>query len=129
MLQLIDITVAAYHHTQPGHAKIFGFFAARDKIEPLRNYVYRRGIDNYKAVSVKRNLFLPKCLFNISKYRTKAVFLLDMCTFNRYLQVMMSDSTLHKIKTAFKKPKPAGHIVIVQETLDCSFTHSQSKLT
>ena len=54
LLQLIDIKIAGYRHTQPGHAKIFGFFAARDKIEPLRNYVYRRGIDNYEAVSVKR---------------------------------------------------------------------------
>ena len=54
MLQLIDIKIAGYRHTQPGRAKIFGFFAVRDRIEPLRNYVYRRGIDNYEAVSVKR---------------------------------------------------------------------------
>nr|ABA99687.1 hypothetical protein LOC_Os12g38550 [Oryza sativa Japonica Group] len=38
---------------KPGRAKIFGFFAVRDDLEPLRNYVFRHAIDNYEAVSVK----------------------------------------------------------------------------
>ncbi|KAJ1280622.1 hypothetical protein BS78_04G246600 [Paspalum vaginatum] len=54
LLQLIDLKISGYLHTQPGHAKIFGFFAARDKIEPLRNYVYRRDIVNYESVPVNR---------------------------------------------------------------------------
>ncbi|XP_044946347.1 uncharacterized protein LOC123395420 [Hordeum vulgare subsp. vulgare] len=53
LVQFIDLKIAGYHHTQPGCAKIFGFFAARDRVEPLRNYVYRREIDNYEAVTVK----------------------------------------------------------------------------
>ncbi|KAL6622492.1 hypothetical protein ACP70R_032371 [Stipagrostis hirtigluma subsp. patula] len=54
LLQFIDIKIAGYRHTHPGRAKIFGFIAARDTIEPLRNYVYKRGIENCEAVSVKR---------------------------------------------------------------------------
>ncbi|KAL6647312.1 hypothetical protein ACP70R_014749 [Stipagrostis hirtigluma subsp. patula] len=54
LLQFIDLKIAGYHHTQPGRAKIFGFFAIRDRIEPLRNYVYRREIDHYESVFVKR---------------------------------------------------------------------------
>ncbi|PVH63095.1 hypothetical protein PAHAL_3G472500 [Panicum hallii] len=46
LLQFIDIKIARYHHTWPGPAKIFGFVAARDTIEPLRNYVYRREINS-----------------------------------------------------------------------------------
>ncbi|KAE8773116.1 hypothetical protein D1007_54788 [Hordeum vulgare] len=53
LVQFIDLKIVGYHHTQPGCAKIFGFFAARDRVEPLRNYVYRREIDNYEAVTVK----------------------------------------------------------------------------
>lgn len=53
LLQFIDLKIAGYHHAQPGHAKIFGFFAVRDEIEPLRNYVYKREVDDYEAVSVK----------------------------------------------------------------------------
>ncbi|KAM0824366.1 hypothetical protein ACQ4PT_070250 [Festuca glaucescens] len=53
LLQFIDLKIAGYHHPQPGSAKIFGFFATRDRVEPLRNYVYRREIDNYEAVTVK----------------------------------------------------------------------------
>uniref|UniRef100_A0A0D9Y0P1 DUF6598 domain-containing protein n=1 Tax=Leersia perrieri TaxID=77586 RepID=A0A0D9Y0P1_9ORYZ len=54
LVQFIDMKISGYHHTQPGRAKIFGFFAARDDMEPLRNYVFRRAIDNFEAVSVKR---------------------------------------------------------------------------
>uniref|UniRef100_A0A0D3HVZ4 DUF6598 domain-containing protein n=1 Tax=Oryza barthii TaxID=65489 RepID=A0A0D3HVZ4_9ORYZ len=53
LLQLIDLKISGYCHTQPGRAKIFGFFAVRDDLEPLRNYVFRHAIDNYEAVSVK----------------------------------------------------------------------------
>uniref|UniRef100_A0A0E0RJ17 DUF6598 domain-containing protein n=1 Tax=Oryza rufipogon TaxID=4529 RepID=A0A0E0RJ17_ORYRU len=53
LLQLIDLKISGYRHTQPGRAKIFGFFAVRDDLEPLRNYVFRHAIDNYEAVSVK----------------------------------------------------------------------------
>ncbi|CAL5090911.1 unnamed protein product [Urochloa decumbens] len=60
LLQLIDLKISGYLHTQPGPAKIFGFFAARDKIQPLRNYVYRRGMDNYEAVSVKRKMGMAR---------------------------------------------------------------------
>ncbi|CAL4898456.1 unnamed protein product [Urochloa decumbens] len=55
LLQFIDINIAGYHHARPGPARIFGFVAARDTIEPLRNYVYKREISNYEAVSVKQN--------------------------------------------------------------------------
>ncbi|KAI4974956.1 hypothetical protein ZWY2020_048563 [Hordeum vulgare] len=55
VLQFIDLKIAGYRHAQPACAKIFGFFAARDGVEPLRNYVYRRGIDNYEAVNVNRD--------------------------------------------------------------------------
>uniref|UniRef100_M8B4C2 DUF6598 domain-containing protein n=2 Tax=Aegilops tauschii TaxID=37682 RepID=M8B4C2_AEGTA len=55
MLQFIDVRIAGYRHAQAACAKIFGFFAARDGVEPLRNYVYRRGIDNYEALNVKRD--------------------------------------------------------------------------
>uniref|UniRef100_A0A0E0MNV9 DUF6598 domain-containing protein n=1 Tax=Oryza punctata TaxID=4537 RepID=A0A0E0MNV9_ORYPU len=37
LLQLFDLKISGYH-----------------RIEPLRNYVFRHGIDNYKAVSVNR---------------------------------------------------------------------------
>uniref|UniRef100_A0A453JWS1 DUF6598 domain-containing protein n=3 Tax=Triticinae TaxID=1648030 RepID=A0A453JWS1_AEGTS len=53
MVQFIDLKIAGYQHARPGCAKIFGFFAARDRVEPLRNYVYRREIENYEAVTVK----------------------------------------------------------------------------
>lgn len=53
MVQFIDLKIAGYQHAQPGCAKIFGFFAARDRVEPLRNYVYRREIENYETVTVK----------------------------------------------------------------------------
>uniref|UniRef100_A0A0E0JBD6 DUF6598 domain-containing protein n=1 Tax=Oryza nivara TaxID=4536 RepID=A0A0E0JBD6_ORYNI len=58
LLQFIDLKISGYRHTQPGRAKIFGFFAVRDDLEPLRNYVFRHAIDNYEAVSVK-----PKTLY------------------------------------------------------------------
>ncbi|XBH90024.1 hypothetical protein VPH35_081796 [Triticum aestivum] len=56
LVQFFDLKIAGYHHTQPGPAKIFGFFAARDRIKPLRNYVYKREIDNYEAVAVNRKM-------------------------------------------------------------------------
>ncbi|KAF7063864.1 hypothetical protein CFC21_070337 [Triticum aestivum] len=55
VLQFIDLKIVGYRHVQPGCANIFGFFAVRENGEPLRNYVYRRGIDNYEAVNVKRD--------------------------------------------------------------------------
>ncbi|CAN6348167.1 unnamed protein product [Urochloa humidicola] len=55
LLQFIDINIAGYHHARPGPARIFGFVAARDRIQPLRNYVYKREISNCEAVSVKQN--------------------------------------------------------------------------
>uniref|UniRef100_K3ZCU8 DUF6598 domain-containing protein n=2 Tax=Setaria italica TaxID=4555 RepID=K3ZCU8_SETIT len=50
LLQFIDIKIAGYCNTWPGPAKIFGFVAARDTIEPLRNYVYRREVNNCEDV-------------------------------------------------------------------------------
>nr|CAB3466271.1 unnamed protein product [Digitaria exilis] len=55
LLQFIDIKIAGYKHVQSGCANIFGFVDTRDTIEPLRNYVYRRGINDCEAISVKRN--------------------------------------------------------------------------
>jgi hypothetical protein len=64
VLQFIDLKIAGYRHVQPGCANIFGFFAVRENVEPLRNYVYRRGIDNYEAVNVKRDtVVLQTCIF------------------------------------------------------------------
>ncbi|KAL6880072.1 hypothetical protein ACP4OV_011637 [Aristida adscensionis] len=60
LLQFIDLKIAGYRHAQPGRAKIFGFFAARDQAEPLRNYVYRREIDDYEAVSVKQKMGMAR---------------------------------------------------------------------
>ncbi|CAL5092844.1 unnamed protein product [Urochloa decumbens] len=50
----IDIKIAGYKHVQSGCADIFGFVAVRDEFEPLRNYVYRRGINSCEAICVKR---------------------------------------------------------------------------
>jgi len=55
LIQFIDVNIAGYDHGRPGPARIFGFVAARDTIEPLRNYVYKRDINNCEAVSVKRS--------------------------------------------------------------------------
>ena len=55
LIQFIDVNIAGYDHGRPGPARIFGFVAARDTIEPLRNYVYKREISNCEAVSVKRS--------------------------------------------------------------------------
>ncbi|KAL6647557.1 hypothetical protein ACP70R_014994 [Stipagrostis hirtigluma subsp. patula] len=60
LLQFVDLKISGYHHGQPGHAKIFGFFAARDQAEPLRNYVYRHEIDDYEAVSVKQKMGMAR---------------------------------------------------------------------
>lgn len=54
LLQFIDVKIAGYQHSHPGCAKIFGFVAARETAEPLRNYVYKRGIENCETVSVKQ---------------------------------------------------------------------------
>ncbi|CAN6356643.1 unnamed protein product [Urochloa humidicola] len=54
LLQFVDAKIAGYEFDRPGRAKIFGFVAARDTINPLRNYVYNHDIDNCEAVSVKR---------------------------------------------------------------------------
>ncbi|XP_044947423.1 uncharacterized protein LOC123396594 isoform X3 [Hordeum vulgare subsp. vulgare] len=60
MVQFIDLKIAGYQHAQPGCAKIFGFFAARDRVEPLRNYVYRREIENHEAVTVKPKMGMAR---------------------------------------------------------------------
>ena len=55
LIQFVDVKIAGYQHSHPGRAKIFGFVAARDRINPLRNYIiYRRAIDNCEAVPVNR---------------------------------------------------------------------------
>ncbi|CAN6356645.1 unnamed protein product [Urochloa humidicola] len=54
LLQFIDIKIAGYKHVQSGCANIFGFVAVRDEFEPLRNYVYNRGINSCDAIHVKR---------------------------------------------------------------------------
>ena len=54
LIQFVDVKIAGYQHSRPGRAKIFGFVAARDTVKPLRNYIYRRAIDNCEAVPVKR---------------------------------------------------------------------------
>jgi hypothetical protein len=81
LLQLIDLKIAGYLHTQPGPAKMFGFFAARDRIEPLRNYVYRRGIDNYETVPVNR-----KMVIWFTYYYVNSAFFLT-CPHSFYSQV------------------------------------------
>ncbi|GJN35270.1 hypothetical protein PR202_gb24022 [Eleusine coracana subsp. coracana] len=53
LLQFIDIQIAGYRHTCPGRAKIYGFIAARETSEPLRNYIYKHEIENSEAVYVK----------------------------------------------------------------------------
>ncbi|GJN40520.1 hypothetical protein PR202_gb29744 [Eleusine coracana subsp. coracana] len=53
LLQFVSVKIAGYQHTHSGPAKISGFVAARDTIEPFRNYVYRRKINNCEAVNVK----------------------------------------------------------------------------
>jgi hypothetical protein len=68
LLQFIGLKIAGYHHAQPGSAKILGFFATRDQIEPLRNYVYRREIDNYEAVTVKPKTVFKKKLASCCMY-------------------------------------------------------------
>ena len=72
LVQFIDMKISGYHHTQPGRAKIFGFFAARDDMEPLRNYVFRRTIDNFEAVSVKRKTVIS--LANTSLFTSILIF-------------------------------------------------------
>lgn len=63
ILQFVDIKIAGYRHAQPGCANIFGFVAARDEDEPLRNYVYyRRDINNCEAINVKRKTVTPSFL-------------------------------------------------------------------
>nr|CAB3464971.1 unnamed protein product [Digitaria exilis] len=54
LLQFVDMKIAGYQHTHPGRAKVYGFVAARERFDPLRNYVYRRKIENCESVSVKR---------------------------------------------------------------------------
>jgi hypothetical protein len=54
LLQFIDVKIVGYRHSRPGCAKIFGFIAGRERADPLRNYVYKRGIDNCETVSVKQ---------------------------------------------------------------------------
>jgi hypothetical protein len=54
LLQFIDVKIVGYRRSHPGCAKIFGFVAARERAEPLRNFVYKRGIDNCETVSVKQ---------------------------------------------------------------------------
>uniref|UniRef100_A0A0E0BUD6 DUF6598 domain-containing protein n=1 Tax=Oryza glumipatula TaxID=40148 RepID=A0A0E0BUD6_9ORYZ len=83
LLQFIDLRISGYCHTQPGRAKIFGFFAVWDDLEPLRNYVFRHGIDSYEAVSVKTKTGMA-CLPLTSPARgicitTRALFEFQLC--------------------------------------------------
>ncbi|KAF8762504.1 hypothetical protein HU200_009475 [Digitaria exilis] len=54
LLQFVDMKIAGYRHTHPGRAKVYGFVAARERFDPLRNYVYRCEIENCESVSMKR---------------------------------------------------------------------------
>jgi hypothetical protein len=54
LLQFIDVKIVGYRYSRPGCAKIFGFVAARERAEPVRNYVYKRGIEKCETVSVKQ---------------------------------------------------------------------------
>ncbi|WVZ90888.1 hypothetical protein U9M48_037143 [Paspalum notatum var. saurae] len=54
LLQFIDIKIVGYRQTHAGQAKIYGFIAVRETTDPLRNYVYRRGIENCESVSLKQ---------------------------------------------------------------------------
>ncbi|CAD6267309.1 unnamed protein product [Miscanthus lutarioriparius] len=54
VLQFVDIKIAGYRHTHPGQVKIYGFIAAREPENPLRNYVYCREIENCESVPVKQ---------------------------------------------------------------------------
>jgi len=61
VLQFVDIKIAGYRHTHPGQVKIYGFIAAREPENPLRNYVYCREIENCESVPVKQktvNMFV-----------------------------------------------------------------------
>jgi len=83
LIQFVDVKIAGYQHSRPGRAKIFGFVAARDTIKsldtikPLRNYIYKRAIDNCEAVPVKR----------------KTVIIFD----SRFLGLQLSVCVLHLI--------------------------------
>ena len=59
LFQLVDIKIAGYRHDQPGRANISGFVAMRDTVEPLRNYVYMRDVNNCEAISVNRKTVMP----------------------------------------------------------------------
>ncbi|CAL4891473.1 unnamed protein product [Urochloa decumbens] len=54
LLQFIDMEIAGYRHTHLGTAKVYGFIAARERFDPLRNYVYRCDTENCESVPVKR---------------------------------------------------------------------------
>lgn len=54
VLQFVDIKIAGYRHTHPGRVKMYGFIAAREPENPLRNYVYCREIENCESVPVKQ---------------------------------------------------------------------------
>lgn len=61
VLQFVDIKIAGYRHTHPGRVKIYGFIAAREPENPLRNYVYWREIEKCESVPVKQktvNMFV-----------------------------------------------------------------------
>jgi len=59
LFQLVDIKIAGYRHDQSGRANISGSVAMRDTVEPLRNYVYKRDINNCEAISVNQKTVMP----------------------------------------------------------------------
>ena len=59
LFQLVDIKIAGYRHDQSGRANISGSVAMRDTVEPLRNYVYKRDVNNCEAISVNRKTVMP----------------------------------------------------------------------
>ncbi|KAF7057265.1 LOW QUALITY PROTEIN: hypothetical protein CFC21_064571 [Triticum aestivum] len=83
MVQFVDLKIAGYQHARPGRAKIFGFFAARDRVEPLRNYVYRRQIENYEAVTVKPKTGMARLSLTSSArgigIRSRVLFEFKLC--------------------------------------------------
>jgi len=63
LFQLVDIKIAGYRHDQSGRANISGSVAMRDTVEPLRNYVYKRDINNCEAISVNQKTGVARLSF------------------------------------------------------------------
>ncbi|CAM0145658.1 unnamed protein product [Urochloa decumbens] len=113
LLQFIDINIAGYHHARPGPARIFGFVAARDTIEPLRNYVYKREISNYEAVSVKQNtgmarLSLTSPVRVISMVAARALMEFESM-YELKTDLMMSPKVIASLRDARSSPACMRH--------------------